>query len=192
MTVSGIDAETKDLLAVSTEDGRVLFYDTTDVIESQITEPASKPELPISKTICQLGGAAEGLNGRVKDFEILKPPGSEEFIIVTGSSDGAVRLWMVDESELVDYSSISRELDDEVSIPANDNDSKGNSNAVKIPTTRQVGLLLGTYEAGNRITCLKAFVMSEPESLETNGPENGIAGKHGKELDSGDESSTSS
>lgn len=170
MTSSGTDGETKDFLAVSTEDGRILFYDTIDISEIQIADPASKPEIPILKAICQLGGAAEGLTGRVKDFEILKPSGSEDFIIVTGSSDGAVRLWTLNESELVDEPSTSRDLNSEVSISANGGDGKENGNAMKLPTTRQIGLLLGTCELGNRITCLKAFVMSEPESFETNGP----------------------
>lgn len=192
MTLSGTDGGTKDLLAVSTEDGRILFYDTTDVVETQITKPASKLETPISDPICQLGGAADEITGRVKDFEILKPLGSEDFIIVTGSSDGAVRLWTVDESEIVDEASKSREVNDEVSISADGGDSKANGNTTKLPTTRQIGLLLGTYEAGNRITCLKAFVMSELVSYKTNGSENGIDGKRGNELNSGDENSTSS
>lgn len=183
MTLSGTNGELKDILAVSTEDGRIVFYDTTDVVETQTTKPASKPEIPISKAICQLGGAEEGLTGRVKDFEILKPLGSEDFIIVTGSSDGAVRLWAIDGSELVDEPSVSRGLNDEVSITANNGDGEANGNAMELPATRQIGLLLGTYEAGNRITCLKAFVMSEAESSETNVSENGITGKHGKALD---------
>lgn len=189
MTLSGTDGETKDLLAISTEDGRILFYDT-DVVETQTTKPDSKPEIPILKAICQLGGVAEGLTGRVKDFEILKALGSEDFIIVTGSSDGAVRLWTVEESELVEEPSISRNLDDQVSNSANGGDGKANGSAMKLPATRQVGLLLGTYEAGNRITCLKAFVMSEPESLKTNGFENGTTGKGGERLGIGDEDST--
>ena len=190
MTISGTDDdETKDLVAVSTEDGRIVFYDTTDVIETQITKPASKPEIPTSKALCQLGGAAEGLTGRVKNFEILKPLDSDDFLIVTGSSDGAVRLWAVDGSELVDEPSVSRDLNNEVSIPANGGDGRANENAIELPTTRQIGLLLGTYEAGNRITCLKAFVMSEPESPETNGSENGITGKGGKASDEGSTSS---
>lgn len=188
MTLSETDDETKDILAVSTEDGRILFYDTTDVIESHITNPASKSEIPTSKAICQLGGAAEGLTGRVKDFEILKPPGSEDFIIVAGSSDGGIRLWTIDRSELVVDLSISRDLNEEISLSANGSDAKANGTAMKPPATRQVGLLLGTYEAGNRITCLKAFVMSEAESLVTNGSENDITGKRGKESD---ETSTS-
>ena len=177
MTLSGTDDddddETKDLLAVSTEDGRIVFYDTTDVIETQITKPASNPEIPNSKALCQLGGAAEGLTGRVKDFEILKPLDSDDFLIVTGSSDGAVRLWAVDGSELVGEPSVSRDLND---------GGKASENAIKLPGTRQIGLLLGTYEAGNRITCLKAFVMSEPESPETNVSENGITGRGSKAL----------
>ena len=191
LTLPKTDGETKDILAVSTEDGRIMFYDTTDVIESHITKPASKAEIPASEVICQLGGSVEGIIGRVKDFEILKPPGSEDFIIITGSSDGAVRLWAVDASELIDEPSISREMNDKVSTSANSVDSEVNGNATKFSATRQVGLLLGTFEAGNRITCLKAFVMSEPESLRTNGSKTGITGKHGKESDPGDTTSTS-
>ena len=180
MTLSETDGETKDLLAVSTEDGRILFYNTTDFCESQPTEPASKPEIPISKAICQLGGSAEGFTGRLKEFEILKLPRSEDFIIVTGSSDGAIRVWTVRESDLVDESSTSNDMNAKVSISASSDDGKANGNAAKLPATRQIGSLLGTYEAGNRITCLKAFVMSEPESLPTNGLGDGINGKLGK------------
>ena len=160
-----------------------MFYNTSDVVEIQATK-SSKAEVPILKAICQLGGAAEGLAGRVKDFEVLNPLGSDSFIIVAGSSDGAVRMWTVDKS------SIEKCLNDEVSISANGGDGRVKENATKLPATKNIGLLLGTYEAGNRITCLKAFVMSEAESLETNGSENGITGKPGKDLDSGDEDST--
>ena len=177
LTVPKTDGETKDILAVSTEDGRILFYGTTDVVESHITEPASKAEIPASEVFCQLGGSAEGIIGRVKDFEILKPPGSEHFIVITGSSDGAVRLWTVDASELINEPSASSELNGEVSISANGVDSQANGDATKVSATRQIGLLLGTFEAGNRITCLKAFVMSEPENLKASGSKNGITGQ---------------
>ena len=183
MTLSETDSETKDLLAVSTEDGRILFYDTTGFVDTQLTEPNNAPEIPVSKAICQLGGPAEGITGRVKDFEILKPSDSEDFIIVTGSSDGAVRLWTVQESELVDKPTISNDRNSEVSILASN--GKANGDAAKLPATRQIGSLLGTYEAGNRITCLKAFVMSEPEGLKTNGSVKG----NGKDTDSGGDES---
>lgn len=187
VTLPATDGETKDLLAISTEDGRILFYDTTDMVKTQITTSASKLEIPISKAICQLGGAAEGLTGRVKDFEVLKPPDSEAFIVISGGSDGAVRLWTIDESELVDEPSISKDLNEEVSISTNGDDDKANGNAIEQSATRQIGLLLGTYEAGNRITCLKAFVMSEPESFTNNGSENGTTENRGKDLSSADE-----
>ena len=185
MTLSETDGETKDLLAVSTEDGRILLYDTTDFVDTQLTEPTNEPEIPVSKAICQLGGPAEGITGRVKDFEILKPPESEDFIIVTGSSDGAVRLWTIQESEIIDRLTSSNDTNNEVSILASNADGKANGNAAKLPTTRQIGSLLGTYEAGNRITCLKAFVMSEPEDFKTNGSVNG----NGKDSDSGGDES---
>ena len=191
MTLSETDGETKDLLAISTEDGRILFYNTTDVVESQPTEPAFKPEIPLLKAICQLGGSAEGFTGRVKDFEILKLSGSEDFVIITGSSDGAIRLWTVRESDLVDQSSISSDMNVKVSISTSSDDGKANGNAAKLPANRQIGSLLGTYEAGNRITCLKAFIMSEPESLQTNGSENGVTDKHGKGADSDEQDRTS-
>lgn len=186
MALSETDGETKDILAISTEDGRVLFYDTTEIVEIQHTESNIKAEIPVVEAICQLGGSAEGLTGRVKDFEILKLPGPEDYAIITGSSDGAVRLWTVRESELVDDSSMSKNLNGEASIPASTDDGKANGNVSKLPATRQVGSLLGTYEAGNRITCLKAFVMSESESLiKPNGgsDENDTTGKNRQESD---------
>ena len=192
VTLPATDGETKDLLAVSTEDGRILFYDTTDVVEPQTNTSTSKLEIPISKAICQLGGAAEGMAGRVKDFEVLKPPDTEAFIIVTGGSDGAVRLWTVDESELVDEPSISRDLNEKVSISTNGGDDKPNGNAMKQPATRQIGLLLGTYEAGNRITCLKAFVMSEPKIFTNNASENGTTENCDKDWTSVDENNEGS
>lgn len=192
MALSETDGEPKDILAVSTEDGRILFYDTTDIAETQRTEPDIQPEIPVVEAICQLGGSAEGLTGRVKDFEILKLSGPEDYAIITGCSDGAVRLWTVRESDFVDEPSIPSKSNGEASIPASSDDSKANGISSTLPATRQVGSLLGTYEAGNRITCLKAFVMSEPESLikPKGGPENGIPGTNGNEPDSGAENGT--
>ena len=190
MNLLGNDGETKDLLAVSTEEGRILFYDTTDVVETQATETCSKSGIPILREFCQLGGAVEGLTGRVKDFEILKPPGSEAFIIVTGSSDGAVRLWTIDESELLVEPSVSRDLHDETSI-ANGGDATKPGIAMKASSTRQIGSLLGAYEAGNRVTCVKAFVMLDP-AIETNGSKEGIINNRSKRVDSAEEHSMSS
>ena len=119
--------------------------------------------MPLCTSIGQLGGAAESVTSRIKDFEILRLPSSQSLVVVTGSSDGAIRLWMLDDAEITD-SSLSM-----------DNDIHESENADAAPPsndgamTTQVGSLLGTYEAGNRITCLRAFVMSQPESTKPNG-----------------------
>ena len=138
----------KDLIAVSTEDGRLIFY-STEKLQQAEDDPDSS--IPFAGTVAQLGGKAAGLPGRVKDFEIFNlkdVPAAKKsgFLVVTGNSDGAVRVWMVDEKDLTGQQAP---------------DSKDG--------TPQVGRLLNTYETGNRITCLKGFVMlasEDPSTLE--------------------------
>jgi protein MAK11 len=140
-----------NVLAVSTEDGRILFFETEgqgkpgdDQIEDN--RKRKKAEIPHAKLLAQMGGRALGISGRIKDFTILSgknDDGSEEgvarnLIFVTGSSDGTIRLWSLSTGEL----DVARE-------------------AATAERTPQVGHLLAQYETGNRITCLKAFVMNE-------------------------------
>lgn len=127
------DVSGRDLLAVSTEDGRVVFFDTSAEGRDQAED------LPELKAVMQLGGRAAGLAGRVKDFEVLSiERDCEPTAVVTASSDGAVRVW---------------------TLSANDV-SQANSEA----ETKQVGTLVGTYETGSRITCLRAFVLQAPRA----------------------------
>src|ERR1700709_1487411 len=68
-----VDAEEDiQVLAVSTEDGRILFYSTrpADLIIAPTVEGKEAP-LPSAKLIAQLGGKDAGLSGRVKDFTVL-------------------------------------------------------------------------------------------------------------------------
>ncbi|KAF1974082.1 WD40 repeat-like protein [Bimuria novae-zelandiae CBS 107.79] len=126
------------ILLVSTEDGRIMAYDTNSA-----TAPAGdgdkEDDIPQSNLIAAIGGPAAGFSGRVKDFEILQLSGST-FLIISGSSDGTVRLWKLDAGEL----KASGEADKDQGFAA----------------AKQVGKLLGTYTTGTRITCLKAFVMT--------------------------------
>lgn len=127
-TLQGEEQETKDVLALSTEDGRIIFYDAACTTDGNVDG-----ELPDAKPLAQLDGKAAGVRGRVKDFEILPVDDLEgQTIIVTASSDGAIRIWHLPGSEL---------------------------EAAADKTIRQAGKLLGSYETGNRITCLRAFVM---------------------------------
>lgn len=147
----------KDLIAVSTEDGRLIFY-STEKLQQAEDDPDSS--IPFAGTVAQLGGKAAGLPGRVKDFEIFNlkdVPAAKKsgFLVVTGNSDGAIRVWMVDEKDLTGQQPL---------------DSRDDTN------TPQVGRLLNTYETGNRVTCLKGFVMlasEDPSTLEDSEDEEG-------------------
>ncbi|SMR57509.1 unnamed protein product [Zymoseptoria tritici ST99CH_3D1] len=146
------------VLALSTEDGRILFYDLEGSAEA-----ADASKLPLASCIAQLGGANAGISGRVKDFEILNlgTAGSEEALVfVTASSDGAVRLWNVLRSQLKTGS--------ESEEPA------------------QVGQLIATHETGNRITCLGAFLL-DGKSSGVEEPEGEGGADEGEEEDSSED-----
>lgn len=143
-------SEDGELLSISTEDGRVIFYSTQKLRQP---EDESESTIPYAEPVVQLGGKPCGLPGRVKDFEILSlrdEPIREKdaFLIVTACSDGTVRVWKVTGADLAGKSNPK---------------DKNNTN---VP---QVGKILGSYETGDRITCMKAFVMlpsEDPSTLE--------------------------
>ncbi|KAI1444918.1 WD40 repeat-like protein [Annulohypoxylon stygium] len=140
-------ANDSSMLAISTEDGRILFLSTKseDLISSKSTEEKEKKSsLPIAKLIAQVGGKDAGVLGRIKDFsinKILNKGGDESLVITAGSSDGKVRIFKLGVSEL--------------------------KKARKSKIAPTVGKLLGTYETQNRITCVEAFTMiPRPEGVE--------------------------
>jgi protein MAK11 len=139
-------------LLVSTEDGRVLLFDTNTTIPTEASDK-NKDDVPASRLVAQIGGPAAGMTGRVKDFEIVQLA-QTSFLIVTGSSDGTVRFWSLSTDEL----------------------KTEDAGMAKGFTAVQVGKLLATYSTGTRITCLKAFSMTgkpdaeeEEEVVEKNG-----------------------
>ncbi|KAH9906177.1 WD40-repeat-containing domain protein [Xylariomycetidae sp. FL2044] len=142
-------ATDSSLLAVATEDGRVMFFSTRsqDLITASKSEEGKKAEpLPVAKFVAQVGGKHDGVTGRIKDFSVLRIPGekAEDLIIPTGSSDGKMRVFKVGVGELLKK--------------VKDDDEKAG---------KQVGKLLGVYETQNRITCMEAFVMiPRPEGVE--------------------------
>lgn len=128
------------IIAISTEDGRILFYSTKASDLSTSENEGKESPLPTAKLLAQLGGGNAGLTGRIKDFTVLtlndRP---ENIMIVAGSSDGAIRIWTLSTSELQSHNQAAK----------------------------QVGTLIGTCETGNRITCIAAFVMLPlPEGAE--------------------------
>ncbi|KAK0637267.1 WD40-repeat-containing domain protein, partial [Bombardia bombarda] len=147
-----VDDETDEtVLAVSTEDGRVLFFSTDkentkappakEVVEEAVAGEGgrrarhSSPGLPCATLVSQLGGKEMGVQGRIKDFSILAvedAEGKRSWYVVTAGSDGRLRVWRVEADDLRKSGEVEG---------------------------RQVGKLLGTYETQNRITCLEAFIM---------------------------------
>ena len=131
--------EEHSILAISTEDGRIIFYDLKTTVESEKEDE----EVPQCAALGQLGGNQAGFSGRIKDFEVLQHKAGAPLTIVTGSSDGAVRLWKCSVSEIVERDSTKQ--------------AKG--------AVRQIGTPIGTHETGHRITCLVAFVMDGPAEV---------------------------
>ncbi|KAI4248294.1 MAG: hypothetical protein LQ352_005954 [Teloschistes flavicans] len=154
-----------NVLAVSTEDGRLVFFSTTSVDGNSLESLDKSSGISLCPAVGQLGGHVHDSENRLKDFEYLSVEGdtksARQSLIVTGSSDGSIRLWTVD---LLIDSGHKQPLNSAVNDP----------NATKTPgedssatgAIRQIGRLLGKYETGNRITCLKAFVMSEASDKE--------------------------
>lgn len=148
VSVDPSSEDSEELLAVSTEDGRIGFYSTQKTRKSD--DEAECP-IPYAEAVAQLGGKPCGLPGRVKDFEIMNlkdepAVGKNDFLVVTGGSEGLVRVWLLHGKELVG--------------------EKSKPSGESATPVRQVGRLLNAYETGHRITCLKAFVMLPPSTAE--------------------------
>jgi protein MAK11 len=122
-------------LAFSTEDGRILFYDISSAGES-----SEAGKLPLLECLGQLGGPTAGIEGRIKDFEVLKLSGGEglPLLFITASSDGAVRLWSASPEDFI---------------------TKAHAQNGAAEALKQIGTLIATHETGERITCLGVFIL---------------------------------
>lgn len=162
---SGDEALT--VLAVSTEDGRVLLYTIDESISPGNGKTPIDDTIPDAKLLGHLGGKDFGVTNRIKDFEILDlsptSPRSINLVVVTASSDGAIRLFSVAAQDLAKRKKQKKE-----------------------GVSHQVGELIGLYETGNRITCLKAFVMLPPSDEDAAGDFEGLSPAE-PEDESGDE-----
>lgn len=150
---SSDNTEAPNILALSTEDGRILFFSTPKSAARASKQSDADSHIPRCGAIAQLGGRPEGITSRIKDFVLLSRPDLQVQIIVTGSSDGGIRLWSFDIKQLATLSVNS--------TTKNDHTPDTIEGSAEAPPPVQVGKLLGTYEVGHRITCLAAFIMSE-------------------------------
>ncbi|CAI6341972.1 unnamed protein product [Periconia digitata] len=176
-------ATTTPPLLISTEDGRILIYNTTPSSSEQPSEP-TKPQKdnappPPAPLLAHLGGPAAGIKSRVKDFDILPLPHSSSFLIITGSSDGAVRLWTLDPGDITrsardegtNASSAGKGASSTKVAKANTKEKETDEQeqqqeqeeenaSTNFTTSHQTGRLIGVYATDTRITCLKSFEMT--------------------------------
>ena len=168
--VDAINDDLADVLAVSTEDGRVLFFSTMSEDVAGSRDGTDRAPTPSARLLGQLGGKSGGVTGRVKglvllpllpDANIAALEPEVNLVVVTGGSDGIIRLWLVGSSALSNrkLSSPGKEhLYDGQNDPTESSTVQENSSQYK-----QLGVLLGTYKTHLRITCLTAFVMASPK-----------------------------
>lgn len=156
------------LLAVSTDDGRIMLFSTA---ESKIQAPEEdkdghKPKLGLAKFVGFVGDKTNGASGRIKAFVALHSqaqPGT--LYLVGGCSDGKSKIWTLTTGEIV----------------------KGLSSE-KAPE-KPLGKLVGSYETQSRITCMAAFAMiPRPDDMEDSEDEveETIAAEDGAEADDSD------
>lgn len=152
--VDGVYLE--QMLLLSTESGQILFFPA----KSHVNDPNDSSDIlpsvaPVAQ-LCETGGLP---SRRIKDFEVFDAGDGATAVIVTGSSDGVVRIWSFEVKVIIGL--IAHPNRETSSNPL----STGNSHSARDDgPLKQVGRLLGTYEVGNRITCLKAFPLSEADA----------------------------
>ncbi|POR37897.1 Protein MAK11 [Tolypocladium paradoxum] len=133
------------LAAVSTEDGRIVFFSTQADDVSKPEDVKGKPQtLDVAKLVGFVGGKPAGVTGRIKDFVVVRSEANAGTLYVMGaSSEGRIRLWMLQAKELLAAAGAEK------------------------PSGKPLGKPVGTYETQNRITCLAAFLMiARPEGAE--------------------------
>lgn len=154
------DDSSSSVLAVSTEDGRIIFFSTktTDIVKPEQEE--TEDVLDSAKFIGEVGGRNGGVSGRIKDFSVIhSESNTKAAYIVAASSDGKIRIWTIS-------------VEDLQKTP-----KKGS------PFGKQVGL----YETKNRITCLAAYLMvPKPDDAEESEDEAFDIETEGSESDDSD------
>ncbi|TGZ84207.1 WD40 repeat-like protein [Ascodesmis nigricans] len=172
-SASSSPEEEIEVLITATEDGRILFHSLTPDATLNPSDPLTTPILGV------LGGRTLGMPGRVKDFTLLELESQDKtrkIYVVTGGSDGVVRVWDLcgsgsDEVEVSEANPTAPakvkgddgeekrrkkvKVDDAMELDEEEGEKK------KKGEVKQVGRLVGMYETARRITCLTGMVMVE-------------------------------
>lgn len=123
------------LLAVSTEDGRIVFASTEEAHITKIKDAKNNMAPNTARVVAQLGGKDGGVTGRIKGFVVVRSAADTRTLyVVGGNSDGTIRLWAVEVDDL-------------------------KTACAKPRGEKPIGRLIGTYSTDNRLTCMAAFMM---------------------------------
>ncbi|KAI9893567.1 MAG: p21-activated protein kinase-interacting protein 1-like protein [Vezdaea aestivalis] len=143
--ISTTEPPTISVLALSTEDGRVLLYNTAQLPPNSGTD---EPE-PLLDPMYVLNTHGP----RIKDFVYLEdatPP-----VFVTAGSEGGLQAWMLDlsqQGQVTNGTVIENGVTKESEVDGEDGASRRDFG---------VGVLMGEFDVGRRITCLEGFVMDD-------------------------------
>ena len=179
-----------ELIFVSTEDGRILIYSADETHNEEVDISSSTNHIP---NLVPIGQIPDETKSRIKDFEILEVGNSQnatdEVYVVSASSNGAIRVLSLDIKKLLANAVTLRSVDQRRRMELESNGvgsggAPGNvtDSALLKPNVK----LLGTYETGHRITCLKAFLMAAPLDAR---PEHVSTLPNGKRTDNNDKTS---
>lgn len=169
--------EQGNVLAISTEDGRVIFFGTDEASLDTATAAAganatngndSAP--PFFKPLAHLGPlpVAGARASRIKDFAVLKPlatPASDDDGNGDDNDGSEIQVSVPEiyyivtatsEGTVKTWSLRASELD------RRDSQQKKKKDGDEVRDV-QVGEMLGSYETGRRITCLEGFIMDEED-----------------------------
>ncbi|KAL6851032.1 Protein mak11 [Amphichorda felina] len=135
------EAEPITLLAVSTEDGRIVFTSTKDEHITKIKDAKEGMAPGVARVVAHLGGKDSGVTGRIKDFMVVQSAADAGTVyVIAGGSDGVIRVWAVGVEEL--------------------------RKACEKPREEAIGSLIGTCETDNRVTCMTGYLMiPRPEGV---------------------------
>ncbi|KAG6028082.1 hypothetical protein E4U40_001171 [Claviceps sp. LM458 group G5] len=164
------------ILAVATEDGRVVFFSTrTEHLAppegSDKKESAKTDAIPIAKMVGFVGGPSDNITGRIKDILVLPSTANSGVLYLVGAgSEGSIRVWALLTKNLV------------AAVSSGDS-------AAALGSEKPMGRLLGSCETQNRITCLAGYLMlPRPDGLEESEDEFGDEDEDENDDDDGEDS----
>lgn len=180
--------DTKDLLAISTESGKVLLFNTSLLLDTQSSpSPGTvRPQLyptaalqaeidvPVLNPDSSTGGSISSSSNRIKDFKFLDLSNPTHHGPNSNLQTGQAEQNKLDkygyECGHDGYCLVTAHSNGTInlfSLTRAELQSSGTSSSSTTPT--HIGLLIASYTTATRITCLEAFIMSPASTLDVDG-----------------------